>query len=1046
MRKIYLFLMCMIWSITVFAQQTRRVEGKVTEQGSGLPLIGVSVQVKGTKTGATTDQDGRYAIQVPSQGSSTLVFTYVGYLQKEMSVGDKGVINLTLAEDSKTLNDVVVIGYGTVARKDITGSVSSVNMDDMSKAPVKSFDEALAGRIAGVQVSSSEGKPGAGINIIVRGSNSLTQDNSPLYVIDGFPIEGPDNNVLSPSEIESIEVLKDASATAIYGARGANGVILITSKKGKEGAPVINYNGYYGFQRNINTVEMMDPYEFVKLQNEIDPVGILQSYFKDGKTLESYRNEQGINWQDRLFRTAPMHNHDISLRGGSNNTRYSVSANMLGQDGVIINSGFRRYQGKVTLDQNINKKFKVGTNLFYTSTKTFGTSPSAPDAAFSAMNYLMYSVWGYRPLSGSNFDLENSLTDPDLNPTNDYRINPILSAKNELRQTFTNNFIGNAYGEYQLSKDLKLKVSGGVNRTSSRNESFNNSLTRYGYAGSTDKVNGTILYTDVNNWLNENTLTYNKTINKDHTINILGGVTFQGSDYHRYGVSANHLPNESLGLSGLDEGIPVKVTAINSEWSLMSFLSRVNYNYKGRYLLTGSFRADGSSKFRADNRWSYFPSAAFAWRAINEDFLKKSTVFSDAKLRMSWGITGNNRVSDYASYARLSFDNTSGVYNAYYAFNNSLQQGVYPTSLANLDLKWENTAQSNLGVDLGFLKQRITLTMDYYKKTTSDLLLNAQLPLTTGYVDAFKNIGKTSNAGFEFALNTVNVDTKNFSWNSSLNISFNRNKVLELTQNQESLLTNVNWDQDFKNLPLYIAKKGQPLGQMYGYIWEGVYQYSDFDQLPNGSYVLKDLVTTNTSDRSSATTIKPGDIKYKDLNGDGVINDNDRTVIGRGYPIHQGGFNNNFRYKQFDLGVFMQWSYGNDIVNANRLLFEAGNKTNLNQYATFQNRWTPENTNTDMPRVGGKGPNAYSSRIIEDGSYLRLKTVSLGYTFEPSLLKRMKVKTLRVYASAQNLFTWTNYSGSDPEVSVYYTALTPGFDYSSYPRPKTITFGLNLSL
>uniref|UniRef100_UPI003D7F358D SusC/RagA family TonB-linked outer membrane protein n=1 Tax=Pedobacter sp. TaxID=1411316 RepID=UPI003D7F358D len=594
--------------------------------------------------------------------------------------------------------------------------------------------------------------------------------------------------------------------------------------------------------------------------------------------------------------------------------------------------------------------------------------------------------------------------------------------------------------------NLKLKVTGGVNRTSSRNESFNNSLTRYGYAGSTDKVNGTILNTDVNNWLNENTLTYNKKINKDHTLNVLGGITFQGSDYHRYGVSANHLPNESLGLSGLDEGIPVKVTAINSEWSLMSLLSRVNYNYKSRYLLTGSFRADGSSKFRADNRWSYFPSAAFAWRAINENFLKNSTLLSDAKLRLSWGITGNNRVSDYASYARLSFDNSSGVYNAYYPFNNSLQQGVYPSNLANLDLKWENTTQSNAGVDLGIWKQRITLTMDYYKKTTSDLLLNAQLPLTTGYVDAFKNIGKTSNSGLEFALNTVNVNKKNFSWNSSLNISFNRNKVLELTQNQESLLTNVNWDQDFKNLPLYIAKIGQPLGQMYGYVWEGVYQYNDFDQLPNGSYLLKDLVTTNTSDRSSASTIKPGDIKYTDLNGDGVINDYDRTVIGRGYPIHQGGFNNNFKYKNFDLSVFMQWSYGNDIVNANRLLFEAGNKINLNQYATFQNRWTPTNTETDMPRVGGKGPNAYSSRIIEDGSYLRLKTVSLGYSFAPSVLKRLNAKTLRVYASAQNLVTWTNYSGSDPEVSVYYTALTPGFDYSSYPRPNTIIFGLNLSL
>ncbi|TZF82827.1 TonB-dependent receptor [Pedobacter sp. BS3] len=1023
------------------AQSAITIKGTVKDQ-KGDPLPGVSVRVSGTSTFTATDANGAYTIKAPS--NATLTFSYIGFIQQQQAVNSRTVINVTLATDTRELNEVVVIGYGEVARKDLTGAVGSVKMDDLNKAPVRSFDEALAGRVAGVQVSSTEGKPGAGINIVVRGSNSLTQSNSPLYVIDGFPIEGPDNNIIDPSEIESIEVLKDASATAIYGARGANGVVMITTKKGKTGKPVISYSGYYGFQNNINTIPLMGPYEFVKLQQELDPVGVKLNYLANGKTPEDYLGVKGTDWQDLLFQTAPMQNHALSLSGGTSATKYSVSGNLFGQDGVIINSGFKRYQGRATLDQTINKRLKAGTNITYTSTKTFGTSPSAPDASFSAMNYLMYSVWGYRPVAVGNSDLENSLVDPDVNPANDYRINPILSAKNELRQTFKNNFIGNVYAEYLITKDLKLRVTGGVNRSASRNETFNNSQTRYGYSGSTDKVNGSVLYTDVNNWLNENTLTYNKKFNKDHSLNVVGGITFQGSDYKRYGAKATHLPNESLGLSGLDEGIQQPVTAITSAWTLMSALARVNYNYKSRYYATVTFRSDGSSKFRSGNQWSYFPSAALSWRLIDEDFMKNQHILSNAKVRLGWGVTGNNRVDEYATYARLSFDNTSGQYNAYYAFDNSLVQGVYPSSLANLGLKWENTAQSNIGLDLGFVKDRITLTADFYHKNTTDLLLNAQLPPTSGYAQAYKNIGETSNTGLELTLNTNNIDTKNFGWTSSFNIAFNRNKVLALTQNQESLLTTVNWDQNYRNLPLYISKIGQPLGQLYGYIWDGVYQYDDFDKLPNGSYKLKDNVTTNATDRN--TLPQPGDIKYRDLNGDGVINDYDRTIIGRGYPIHQGGFSNNFRYKNFDLNVFLQWSYGNDIFNANRLLFEAGNKIYLNQYATYENRWSPDNTNTTMPRVGGQGPVAYSSRVVEDGSYLRLKTVSLGYTLPASFLKKINVKTLRVYASAQNLLTWTNYSGYDPEVSVYYTALTPGFDYSSYPRPKTIIFGLNVSL
>lgn len=1042
MRKISLFLFLLISYVNLSAQNTKQITGLVSDASQGDPLIGVSVSIKGSTLGAITDVNGKYAIKVKADEKPTLVFRYLGYVVQEIAVGDKTIVNVKLAQENKSLNEVVVIGYGEVQRRDVTGSIGSVKMEDLQKAPVGTAMEALAGRVAGVQVQSDNGKPGGGMNIVIRGANSLTQDNSPLYVIDGFPMEDANNNILNPSEIESMEVLKDASATAIYGARGANGVILITTKRGKEGAPVINYSGYGGFQSVINRMELMSPYEFVRLEAERDPTGIKKTYLRGDTTLEFYRNVAGYDWQDQLFRTAGMQDHSLSVSGGNKSTKYSFSGNLFDQQGVIINSGFNRKQGRVTIDQTFNDKFKVGVDARYTSTKTYGTSPGDPDSRNSSMNYLMYSVWGYRPVTYiEGQDLLDNLFDPDVNTSNDYRINPILSAQNELRDVFNKRIIFNGFAEYAFTKELKLKVTGGINSSDWRNDIFNNSQTRYGHPQSLNKVNGSILYTESDTWLNENLLTYNKRFNKKHSLNLVGGVTFQENNYKRYGIGAMYLPNENLGLAGLSQGVAMPITSINTSWSLMSYLARATYNYASKYILTASYRADGSSKFAKGNRWGFFPSTSLAWRVINEDFMKDQKIFTDAKVRIGYGVTGNNRVSEYPSYAKLNFDNVGPNDNGYYAFGGALTQGLFISSLANPDLKWESTAQSNIGIDLGAFKQRATLTVDYYKKKTTDLLLNALLPTSTGYSSAFKNIGSTSNEGIEISLSGDIIKTKDFNWNSSFNIAFNRNKVLSLTQNQESLTTALNWDKDYTTTPLYIAKVGQPLGQFYGMIWEGVYQPEDFNELG----VLKGNIPTNGNPRES---IKPGDIKYKDLNGDGVVDDLDRTVIGRGYPLHTGGFSNTLNYKRFDLNVFFQWSYGNDIMNANRLMLEYGVKPRTNQFATFANRWSPDNMNTDMFRLGGQGPtgNSYSTRVIEDGSYLRLKTVSLGYSIDPVLLKKLKIKSLRFYASAQNLFTITNYTGYDPEVSVMYSGLTPGFDYSSYPRPKTIVFGLNLSL
>jgi TonB-linked SusC/RagA family outer membrane protein len=1018
------------------------VHGTVRNSMTREPIEGVTVAIRGQVRGTRTNAKGEFTVKGVEPGF-ILVFSYVGFTTAEIKVTDVDkelFVNLEI--DSKGLENVVVVGYGSVKRKDLTGSVSQVSMEDMSKAPVRSFEEALAGRMPGVMVASTEGQPGASTTIVIRGNNSITQDNSPLYVIDGFPIENPDNNILNPNDIESIDVLKDASATAIYGARGANGVIIITTKKGKDGPPVIRYSGSYGVQKNIKTMPLMSPYEFVKLQKEQGVSDLNDTYLANGVTLDDYKDAEAIDWQKKLYRDAYMMDHSLSVTGGSGKTRYSVSGNLLDQDGIVINSGFKRYQGKMSLDQIINDKIKVGGYILYTNTRRTGMTPSTQSG--SSMNNLLYSVWGYRPVNPLrpskpvDENYQDELLDDMVNPTTDYRMNPIVIAENEYRLRNINNLIANGYAEYAILKNLKLRVSGGMNRNMQRSDVFNNTKTRSGNPSSAYGVNGSIMYYETTNWLNENTLTYDQRFNKDHKINVVAGVTVQGNRFEFNGTSANLLPYESLGLSGLGYGEPQPVYPEKTEWSLVSALSRVNYTFKDRYLFTASFRADGSSKFRPENRWSFFPSGAFAWRLMNEPFMKEISFLSDAKVRVSWGITGNNRVSEYATYPKVDFP-----ISAYYSYNNMLQQGAVLASLASEDLRWENTAQTDVGFDIGFFNQRLTFTADYYKKTTSNLLLNASLPPTSGYTSAYKNIGKTSNEGLEFGLSSTNISTKDFTWNTSFNISFNKSKVMALAQNQESLTSNMSWDQWYASVPLYIAKLGQPLGQIYGYISDGVYQYEDFDKLANGGYILKDNISTNGNTRSA---IKPGDAKYRDLNNDKILNDYDRTVIGRGLPRHIGGFSNNFKYRGFDLNIFFQWSYGNDIINANRLNFEMGNKTYLNQFESFQARWTPENTNTTMPRAGGQYGYVYSTRIVEDGSYLRLKTAALGYTLSSKLLRKAKIRSCRIYLSAQNLLTWTKYSGSDPEVSIGYSALTPGFDYSAYPRARTLTAGVNLSL
>ncbi|PWJ56910.1 TonB-linked SusC/RagA family outer membrane protein [Dyadobacter jejuensis] len=1016
----------------------KNVVGIVTDE-KGSPLPGVSIVVKNTKTGTTTNVEGKYALDRVAD-NAVLVFSFVGFVTQEVSIGSKTVHNIRLAASEDNLNEVVVIGYGTANKKDLTGSVGTVNVTDMNLAPVKSFDEALAGRVAGVQVTSNDGQPGSLPNIVIRGANSLTQDNSPLYVIDGFPIESNDNNALNPADIESIDILKDASATAIYGSRGANGVIMITTKSGKTGAPSINYNGSYGFLDDINRLEVLSPYEFVKLQLESNNPDIINRYLTfPEKTLEDYKSVEGIDWYEKVLQRAHMHNHSISVSGGSNTTKYSFSGSVLDQDGIFVNTGFRRYQGRFKLDQTINPKFKVGINVNYSDTKEYGTIATANGGSTSAS--LMYSIWSYRPFNtDQTLPFEESLTDPAINPLTDYRTNPLIQVQNEQREKFNTSINASAYAEYAITKDLKLRITGNINRGFYQDATFNNSLTRTGNPAYPQSlgVNGSEYFTKSNNFSNENTLTYRKKIGKFHNFSILGGYSQQATNSARFGAVGTQLPNEALGLSGIDEGTPQTIQSYSSQWALQSLFTRLHYDFKSKYLLDFTIRGDGSSKFAKGNRWGYFPSAAVAYKLVEEEFMKDLNFVTDAKVRLGYGVAGNNRVSDFAYLSSLNFASHNG-----YSFDNAVpDKGAVITALANPDLQWELTNTINAGIDLAFFNNRLTFTGDYYYKRTNDLLLNAQLPYATGYTQAFKNIGAVSNSGIELSFNSFNITRPDFKWNSSFNITFNKNKVLALTEGQEAL-TSTTWA-IYNSNPVYIAKIGQPIAMMYGVIFDGVYQYEDFDRLASGAYALKPNIAGNGANRAS---IQPGDAKYRDLDNDGIINLNDYTTIGNPNPDFIGGLNNNFEYKGFDLNVFFQFSYGNDALNANRVAFENATSasSNTNQYATYLDRWSPENTSSNIPRYNGYGQNLYTSRLVEDASFLRLKTVSLGYNIASRILQPIKMKSARIYVSAQNLYTWTKYSGIDPEVSTRHSALTPGFDFSPYPRARTIVFGLNAS-
>lgn len=1048
-KRVSLAMLMMFLTTTAFAQIS--VTGKVIDEAKE-PVIGANVTVKGQKTGTITDLSGSFKINVPNQ-SSILVVTFIGYATKEVTVGKNRNFTILIKEDGITLDEVVSVGYATAKKNDLTGSVARVDMNDLTKAQVLSVDQALGGRVAGVQVVSGDGQPGSEANIVIRGSNTISDksDGAPLYVIDGFATESGNLSSLNPNDIASMDILKDASATAIYGARGANGVIIITTKRGSESAPRVTYDGYIAYQMRPKSLELLQGRDYISFQEEILTADQMNKSFYSydenlgrNRIMSDYDNIPFTDWQDHIFRDAPLTSHQISLTGGTKSTKYSSSISYYNQQGVIIKSNYESLKARLTLDQQISKTVKFGGSLNFANNVSKGPSP-ASGSDTGGVQYFLYQVLAYQPVFyTANNDVDDEFLASNLN----YPYSPMKTIKNTNQKNHTRQLNLNTYLNWDITKNLMFRATFAYNYRMDRNQSYYNAQTYYGDPRYSAKhSNGGFTYRETDGWSNEYTLTYKRKI-KNHNIIGMLGASLSNKSLSVLGASSTMVPRDDFGFWGIATGQPTTLNASNFDDRMLSYFARFNYDWKSRYILTATMRSDGSSRFPY-HKWGYFPSASLAWRISEESFMKGTrTWLSNLKFRAGWGVTGNNNTSsNYPSHLLYGT-------NQNYAFNNSIDNpAIYPYQMANKNLKWETTYQTNLGVDFGIFNNRINGVIDVYDKHTKDLQLYAEVPLSIGYEKIQQNIGSIRNRGLEITLNTVNLigGKGRLKWSSSFNISFNKNKITALSGDQDFQFSSFSSPNTGN---IYIARVGHPLSEMYGYVYDGVYQYEDFNEVSPDVFVLKDGIPNNLKERKS---IKPGDLKLKDTNGDGSVTPEDQTIIGHGLPVHIGGFTNNFEYKGFDLSVFFQWSYGNDVINYNRVKLESSIGGFSNRFVTVKDHWTPRIDNGDgtytpgnytnyLPAVGIDIGTVNTSRVVEDASFLRLKNIQLGYTFPTKLIKKMKLSSLRLYVSGQNLITWTKYTGYDPEVSTRNSSMTRGFDYSAYPRSTSYTFGVKLGL
>ncbi|WP_149206294.1 SusC/RagA family TonB-linked outer membrane protein [Flavobacterium johnsoniae] len=1061
------FLLCLLMSSRAMAQSVT-LEGTVKD-AAGLSLPGVNVLEKGTKNGTSTDFDGRYKIKL-SNPKAILSFSFIGFKTKEVSAEGKTKVDMVLIEDSNNLNEVVVIGYGTAKKGDLTGAVSTISGNDLKKVPVANVAEALTGRIAGVQVTSAEGSPDADIRIRVRGGGSLTQDASPLIIVDGFPINSM--NDISSSDIETMTVLKDAASTAIYGSRGANGVILITTKSGKDGKISVNFNMFYGMKTMANEIDVLSPEDYTKWQYEYamlsqtgtkvpsDPTSYTK-YFGNWQDHDMYNGLKGNDWQKQIFgRRGEVQSRDLGIRGGTDKLNYNFNYAHYDEKAIMLGSNYKRNNLALALKSKVSNKVDVGFTVRYSDTEIDGGGVNEQNEK-SATDSRMRTIVGYAPIPVSG------LTSDDVSGDGtDILVNPLRSIYDNNRQQFRKNF--NMLGSFgwEIVDNLKFKVDLGLDNYNSLDYRFYGRSTYYvaNTPASTLQGKPAMVITDgkERRFRNANTLNYDfkKIMGENHHLTALIGeesinyeVNTVTSTIHGYPSFFDFSQAKSLTSQGTPQAVD---NYYNPDDRLLSFFGRANYDYKNRYILSATFRADGSSKFLPQNRWGYFPAFAAGWKISEESFLKGKSWIDLLKIRASYGEAGNNNIPVGQQTQIFQSIPTAWI-------NGVTSVWAIPKTMPNPDLKWETTVTQNLGLDFGFFKNRLSGNFDVYKNVTSDLLINFPVP-GSGYDYQYRNMGETQNTGFEATLNVVAIEKAKYGLNFSFNMGVNKNRI-----NSLGVMSNFGAATNWASSQIgddYLISVGSSLGTMYGYKNDGRYEVSDFDYV-GGKYVLKSgVVATATTLVGDGSSLKPGDMKLKDVNGDGKVDLTDKTVIGNINPKSTGGFVINGNAYGFDLMAAFNWSIGNEVYNADKIEFSTANASgqykNLNSTMADGKRWTnldPVSGQlvTDPDALAALNANTtmwspymrtaiFTDWAVEDASFLRLNTLTLGYTAPEMFTSKLGVSKLRFYMTASNVFVWTKYSGSDPEVSTKRkNPLTPGVDSSPYPRSRQMVFGMNLN-
>lgn len=1037
-RRGFITLLALIMSIGMFAQNM--VKGTVVDE-TDLPMIGATVMIKGAAGGTITDFDGNFTIS--AKKGQVIAISYIGYKTQEVKYTNQQKIAVKMVPDSKALDEVVVVGYGSMKRSDLTGSVSSIAAKDVKEFQSSSVLGALGGQIAGVQITQSDGGPGSGFNINIRGVGTMTGDASPLFIVDGFEVDNIDN--IANADIESMEFLKDASSSAIYGARAANGVVMITTKSGKAGKPSITYNGSATYRKITKKLDLLTPYEFAKLQEDIDPK-YADTYWKEGndenglpyrfQSLNDYIGVGGVDWQDATFNPTWSQDHNLSITGGDEATTYSLLFTRYNENGIFNNSGFDRTTAKFRVKQKIMKDITLDATINYAQTNKKGVGTTADSGRFN----MLAQILSARPTGGlrlTDEELLSSAIDPVMleDGSSLAQVNPVIQTESVTNKKRAEMWSGNASLTWQIVKGLTFKTAATYNTTNSRVDRFFKDGSKEAFRNGQKPYGETQMIRDVR-WTNSNNLTWKQKINKKNSYDIMLGheISYRSSEFllgQAMDFPFDHLGNNNLGLGAT----PSKVNSDFNDKKLLSFFARGNYNYDNRYLLTATVRADGSTVFSKKHKWGFFPSFSAAWRVSEEAFMKDVEAVSNLKVRFGWGIVGNDRISNY-----LSLD----LYeNKKYGIGNSLTTVLTPKQIKNQNLKWEGSSSVNLGLDLGLFANRLSLSADFFIKDTKDLLLAQELAHVTGFDKQYQNVGKIRNKGMEFSISSTNIQTKSFTWNTNFNISIIRNELRALESGANYKTTRSGFDSNFTQDD-YIAIVGSSLGAIYGYEFDGIYQSSDFYITPDHKYILKEGITNNTR-YTDAGGLRPGVVKYKDQNGDGIITTADRTVIGNAIPKWYGGITNTFAWKGIDFSFMFQFNYGNDIYNATRLYATQSRNGRRNMLAEVADRWTETNASNLVPSTKGYVTNDVYSRFVEDGSFLRLKNVTLGYTLPKKWTQKAYIKRMRVYATGQNLFCISGYSGYDPEVSTAgNNPMTPGLDWGAYPKSRVFTFGLDL--